>query len=902
MKWVKSIKKSIAQVFFVFMAFALLVVIGSISVSSVLQKAFLATVTVALNETDKTIQAFLREPKIAFDNIYTAVQDMLDRGESQEAVHSYITQSTNMHLEQDWGITGLISVFGFIRGEFMSSVEHDLGEDFAPQQRPWYELAANSEKAEFTGPYVDLTTGLTIMSLVQEMRGKDGTRYGALALNFDIIWLMDYVETLQFAEGGYGMIVNQSMYTLVHPQEEYKNIPLNELGDSYAQIADILQTQGNVSGEIVRDPNKPEVIVFFQQLFNGWFVGVVMPVSSYFADLHTTILLLVTLGVALSVALSYILIRLSKEKIQADEESKHKSSFLARMSHEMRTPMNAIIGITQIQLQNKNLPQEYADALDKINISSKGLLGIINDVLDLSKIEMGKQELNPVEYDTPNTINDAVQMNIIRLESKPIEFIIDIDPSLPAKLFGDELRLKQILNNLLSNAVKYTEKGYVKLKISHDMQGEDVMLKIIVEDSGQGIKPEDKKKLFSEYLRFNTKKNRTTEGTGIGLNITASFIEMMGGTIEVESEYGKGSAFTVIVMQKAVGQATIGAEVAKKLKTFSFKAERNERRKRVREVMPYGSVLLVDDVDTNLYVAERLLAPYKLKIDAVTNGYDAVKKVKSGETYDIIFMDHMMPGMDGIEAVQIMRDWGYGGAIIALTANALAGNAEMFMQNGFDCFIPKPIDIRNLDIILNRYIRNKYPEEAKKHRAVRSGSAEARSDPQMPKLFDVFCGDAEKALSTLREAIPSGDVGLIRSTAHAMKSALANISETEMSEAAFALEKACLEDNTGDIAVKTEAFVSSLEALIKRLAPQGITGEARAITEDTAFLAEQLSAIKTACEGYDDSAAYKALDLLNGKSWREETSAALKELRELLFLDSNFEAAAEKATEILVRC
>jgi len=374
MNWKKSLKMNIKQIFFVFMAFALLVVIGSFSVASVLQKASLATVRVALNETEKTIQAYLREPRIAFDNIYTAAQDLLDRGESQEAIQRYLTQATNMLLNQEGGITGLLSVYGFIRGEFIVGIEHDLGDDFIPQQRPWYQLAIRSKSAEFTAPYVDAITGLTIISLAQEIFGRDGAYYGVLALDIDISWLMDYAESLQFADGGYGMIVNQFLFTLAHPQEEYRNIPLQEFGDGYARIADILRTHQNVSGEIIRDTDHSRVIVFFQRLYNGWFVGVVMPVRSYYSDLYASVLLLVGLGIILSVLLSCILLRLSTEKMQAYEESKHKSSFLARISHEIRTPMNAIIGIAQIQLQKGKLPDEYADALEKIRNSGNSLL------------------------------------------------------------------------------------------------------------------------------------------------------------------------------------------------------------------------------------------------------------------------------------------------------------------------------------------------------------------------------------------------------------------------------------------------------------------------------------------------------------------------------------------------
>jgi signal transduction histidine kinase len=247
-----------------------------------------------------------------------------------------------------------------------------------------------------------------------------------------------------------------------------------------------------------------------------------------------------------------ILKSLKKTMNSLEEVSKAKSEFLAIMSHEIRTPMNAIIGISQIQLQKGNLPGEYETALGKIYNSGSSLLGIINDILDLSKIETGKMELNPVEYEMPSLINDTVQLNIVRIGSKPVDFKLDIDENLPSWAFGDETRLKQILNNILSNAIKYTDKGFVKLSANHSAEGDDVILRFAVEDTGQGMKPEDMKRLFSEFERFNAEANRETEGTGLGLSITKRLVEMMGGTIMAESEYGKGSIFTVTARQKAV--------------------------------------------------------------------------------------------------------------------------------------------------------------------------------------------------------------------------------------------------------------------------------------------------------------------------------------------------------------
>lgn len=898
MGWKKTLHTNHAQVLFVCAAFALMVIIGGFFVGDILRTESLKTVEVALDESEKTIRAYLREPVIAFDNIYTAVADMLDKDESQEAIQRYLEQTSAMLAEQDRGITGFQDVYGFIRDEMVTGTDVDLGDDYIPQQRPWYQLAIRNYNSQYTAPYIDADTGRVVVSLSREIYGASGDYYGVLAMDINILWLMEYAESLQFADGGYGMIVNQYLYILAHPKSEFVNIPIQQLGAGYERIATMLRTNQEVSAQEIKDYDSTRSIIFFKALYNGWRIGVVMPTNSYYSELYRAILLLVILGGILAFILSYILLRLSGAKELADEKSKAKSSFLASMSHEMRTPMNAIIGISQIQLQKGGLSDESADAFEKIYSSGSSLLGIINDILDLSKIETGKMEIVPAEYDTPSLINDAVRLNTVRIGSKPIEFLLDADKNLPAKLYGDELRLKQILNNLLSNAIKYTEKGYVKLSVSHTHQGEDVDLCFSVEDTGQGLLPEDKDRLFSEFERFNTEANLATEGTGIGLSITKRLVGMMDGSIEVESEYGKGSVFTVTVKQKAMKCGAIGEELAKQLQSFNFKSERRLAKLQIsHEPMPYGKVLLVDDVETNLYVAEGLLAPYKLKIETAVSGFAALDKIKSGQCYDIIFMDHMMPLMDGIETTKKIRGLGYKAAVIALTANALSGSDKLFMENGFDGFVSKPIDIYELNAVLNEFVRDKYPEEAEKYKSETTARAAAvQPEGLNPKLLEIFRRDAQNAISTLRESVAGGSIKLFTTTVHAMKSALANIGENEKSEAAAALEDAGIKGDTVFISANTGAFIESLDNLIKSIIPAESAIDADGEPdEDIVYLIEQLRVIELACDDYDDTAAYTALDLLKEKGWRKETAAALENIRDMLFLHSDFEGAAEQA-------
>jgi signal transduction histidine kinase/CheY-like chemotaxis protein/HPt (histidine-containing phosphotransfer) domain-containing protein len=656
----------------------------------------------------------------------------------------------------------------------------------------------------------------------------------------------------------------------------------------------------------------------------------------------------------------------------AVELAHSKDDFLARMSHEIRTPMNAITGMAELALR-ENVPDAAQEHILTIKQAGANLLSIINDILDFSKIESGKLEIIPVNYMLSSLINDTVNIIRMRFKEKRLRFYTNIDGNIPNNLKGDETRLRQIILNLLTNAVKYSEKGHIGLSITIvKRNNKQIWLKIAVTDTGKGIKPEDMKKLFGEFVQVNTLENKGIEGTGLGLAITKRLCIAMGGDINVESEYSKGSVFTVIVPQDIESQEPFAAvEEPEKKKVLVYEgraiyanamcwslenmkvpytmvtnkddfAEALYREEwsyvlsgyglyeKIKPLMEqsdsaffggkkppmalmiewgteayipgvrfmsipvqslaianilngkedlkgYGKsssavrftfsgarILVVDDIATNLKVAEGLLAPYRATVDTSLTGLHSIEMVKHNK-YDIVFMDHMMPGMDGVETTAAIRAWEKEQKekqhvpIIALTANAVVGMREMFLENGFDDFISKPIDISKLDEMLDRWI----PKEKKEKNSIqpqpvqplrqaqgaKRESQEAQKEsrdtfvePAKTDVFSIpgidtakgitmtggtletykqllymFCKDVDERLQFFGKEITTDTLLDFVTHIHSLKSATASIGAAEISSLAAGLEAI---GKSGDAAFIRESlpdFTKKLEELKKNI-------------------------------------------------------------------------------------
>jgi PAS domain S-box-containing protein len=742
-----------------------------------------------------------------------------------------------------------------------------------------------------------------------------------------------------------------------------------------------------------------------------------------------------------------------KAYAEAEAANRAKSSFLASMSHEIRTPMNAISGMAELLLRRDLSSEAKAEAWD-IKQATSNLISIINDILDFSKIEAGKMEIIPVKYMLLSLINDTINIIRIRLVEKPIRFFTNIDGKIPNNLIGDEVRLRQILLNLLSNAVKYTDIGHISLSIiAQKRVNGQVWLEITVADTGRGIKPEDQSKLFGNFVQIDPKKNRSVEGTGLGLAIARQLCLAMNGHITVQSEYGKGSEFKVVIPQgvdsetqfavveepekKKVlvyeGRAVYAQSLCWSLQNLGvpyvmtetldkftealpseewyyifsgqglfdrikplmeqvvfpngkkpplalmvewenevnipnvrfiplpvqslsianvlngkadFRSFSTQSSELIRFTYPEARLLIVDDISTNLKVAEGLLVPYHAKVDTALSGARAIELVKQHK-YDLIFMDHMMPEMDGIEATAHIREWEASLEqeetsrveipIIALTANVVVGMKEMFIDEGFNDFLAKPIDISKLDEILNRWIPRE-KREKKKIMDVEQGigiedrysNDNFQSYPPIPgidiqrgismtggtialysQVISLFRKDAQERLpilhNVLQHDVPDSSALLKFVTqVHAIKSASASIGAAEISARSAEMEAAGRAADYGFIRENLPSFAEELMKLIKGIEAweNAAKGQAAPKEEDTlngeheqAVVTQLLHELAAALETENAGNIRRLLRELGQKPCDAKTIEALKLISDNILM-TEFDSALKIVKEL----
>ena len=646
-----------------------------------------------------------------------SVHHMLISGSTPVRIHEFLVEETNNVSEQfDENYTG---IYGYIMSQYMDGLNWEPPEDYDPKSRDWYVIAReNDGEVSLVPPYIDAQTGNMIISFCRMLPD----RQNVLSLDVQLKGIQDMMSELSINGKGYGFVIDDSGLIIAHRDEDRKGTNISET-ENGSGLLSAIREKG--SGSFQYSVNGEESTVIVNKIKDMWYVVMVVSNSELYDDVRRQLIIngLICMFVFAAIALFYYIgyrnertytkrmeeMKLEEQKAAYDRKvleiekdaanasNKAKSDFLANMSHEIRTPMNAIIGMDEMILRSSPTDTIRKYALD-IQSAGKTLLSIVNDILDLSKIESGKMELVPVEYSFASVMNDIVNMTMKKAMDKGLEYNLKVAEDIPSVLLGDEIRVRQVMLNLINNAIKYTHEGSVSVDVSYDAHTQ--MLKLVVSDTGIGIKNEDLGKLFGSFQRLEEDKNRNIEGTGLGLNITMQLVRMMDGTIGVNSRYGEGTTFTAGMKQTVVDSTPVGDFV----QNLSRLQEQTDVQ-RPHLIAPSARILVVDDNDMNLEVIEGLLEQTGIKVTTAESGKECLEILRGNE-FDVIFLDQMMPGMSGVQTLDKIREEGLAKKtpIIALTADAIVGAKDNYIKEGFSDYLSKPVIYDSLEAILQKHL------------------------------------------------------------------------------------------------------------------------------------------------------------------------------------------------------
>ena len=711
------------------------------------------------------------------------------------------------------------------------------------QAYSWYaDTMSDSDGFLISNPYYDTQKKVYYLTFSEKIYGEDGTFLGVFAIDFYLDKLSEVLQEA-YTENGYAFLINSNGVIMNHPNEAYQlsgnnsvNVQTLNYEKAYVENSEIkvlMDYDGRYKACISEHDDFSDFTIIVVKEWWSIYGGIVVYEMAFLILFGFCIFAVWHLIRKLSLWQQQVNIRLQESVDAAIDAAAAKSQFLAQMSHEIRTPINAVLGMNEMILR-ENESEDIREYAENIEGAGRTLLSLINSILDFSKIEDGKMEIIPVRYGVSELISDLVNMISDKVEKKDLLLELQIDERLPRVLYGDDVRVKQVITNLLTNAVKYTKEGKITLVIQRQEvtdRLEELLLHVEIIDTGIGIRREDMDKLFLSFQRLDEERNRNIEGTGLGISIVQSLLKMMGSSLQVESEYGKGSRFYFDLKQQIVDDTPIGSN--------AFHEKNRQLQKEEKEYLyaPEARVLIVDDNQMNLKVATGLLKRSKIIVDTAMSGMECIQKVEKGH-YDIIFLDHMMPEMDGIETLRTMKNGAYltkNTIVIVMTANAIVGAKDQYLSEGFDDYISKPVAVDKLEQMLATYLpkelvsfRRKEQQTAKQL-AVQESEAEQTDAftqeellslygkiPQLNVLMGLsFCADSKmfylemlkefacgKKDEELEAFLENEDWENYRITVHALKGNAKSIGAVALSEEALVLEMAAKEHRIQEIMAK----------------------------------------------------------------------------------------------------
>lgn len=804
------------------------------------------------------------------------------------------------------------------------------------EERQWYiDTLASKNNFNISAPYLDEQTGLYCTTLSKIVYDSKGNFIGILGIDYYLDKLIGILGE-SYTDTGYAFLTDIDGNILNHPFDEYQMQPGYSVNAADLCYREALS--GNESVVIKDYDGNRRVCLAMTEEVSGFKVIVMRNIGEIYGSGITSDIIYICVFTLCIIIVNMIMRRITLWQAKVNRELKEaadnainagkaKNNFLANMSHEIRTPINAVLGMNEMIMRESGEKQivEYAS-----NIQSAGrtLLSIINEILDFSKIESGKMEIVPIEYDVSSLINDIVNMIKARADKKKLKFIVEIDENIPAVLYGDDVRLRQVITNILTNAVKYTPEGNVRLKMSViERTDSTVKLEVCVTDTGIGIKEEDLNKLFTSFQRLDQEKNRNIEGTGLGITIVQRLLNMMDSELKVSSLYSVGSTFSFVIEQGIIKDEPVG-DFEKR-----FRAACESSESSCLKTAPKARILVVDDNETNLIVAKSLLKRTLVKLDTASSGMQCIEMVKSN-SYDVVFLDHMMPEMDGIETLKKIKEEQLGGktVFVALTANAIHGARQSYIDAGFDDYMSKPFTGADIEKCLFGHLDKSLIETAEAVKETVQNvpeKVEALNDENelfnaetgvfytggdrdaYAEVLNVYVRKAEEKIELIGRLFEEKDWKNYIIEVHALKSSSLTIGSKKLSELAKELEFAGKAENYGLIDEKNGVLLEMYREVteissnyLKEISPdvnetRDSDEESVEFTEISREQAETLvNAIKEACDEFDGDRVVELCEEAAVYSINNEAIKPLLKEIQASADDFEFEFAAEKADEI----